>query len=214
MRKFVEVIGTLVIYFTLLFVTDAKGEEVDIVVAVSLGAQNMPAFKKISLEFLEKHPISEVGYSFLTYNSGVKTISTFQTKFFSNSQVKDVIESIPSRTGSSSRLDLALEEAKKLFTIASGGRPLAKRVVVIYTDKEPTGDVRGAAAEKIAKEMENGEIQIVVIALNMTAVPETYEVITPNRESVIPTHTKEKPREVVDKIDNVLKAGTFRLDGF
>ena len=181
--------------------------------AISVGAQNIQSFKKISLEFLEKHPISEADYSFLTYNSGVKTMSTFQTKFFSNSQVKDVIESITSRSGSSSRLDLALEEAKKLFARGSGSRPQAKKVVVIYTDKEPTGDARGAAAERVGKEMEDGGIQIVVVLLNMTSVPETYEDVTPNRESVIPTHSEENPKKVVDKIDNVLKAGTIKQFG-
>lgn len=200
-------------FLTFFCATDVKGEELDVVIAISVGAQNIQSFKKISLEFLEKHPISEADYSFLTYNSGVKTISTFQTKFFSNSQVKDVIESITSRRGSSSRLDLALEEAKKLFARGSGSRPQAKKVVVIYTDKEPTGDAKGAAAERVAKEMGDGGIQIVVVLLNMTSVPETYEDVTPNRESVIPTHSEENPKKVVDKIDNVLKAGTIKQFG-
>ena len=202
-----------IICLTFFCATDVKGEELDVVIAISVGAQNIQTFKKISLEFLEKHPISEADYSFLTYNSGVKTISTFQTKFFSNSQVKDAVESITSRRGSSSRLDLALEEAKKLFARGSGSRPQAKKVVVIYTDKEPTGDAKGAAAERVAKEMGDGGIQIVVVLLNMTSVPETYEDVTPNRESVIPTHSEENPKKVVDKINSVLKAGTIKQFG-
>lgn len=48
----------------------------------------------------------------------------------------------------------------------------------------------------------------------MIVVFEIYEVIILNRESVIFIYIKEKFREVVDKIDNVLKVGMFCLDGF
>ena len=187
--------------------TALKGEEVDVVMAVSVGAQNIPMFTKISIEFLDKHPVSETGYSFLTYNSGVKTISTFQTKYSSDSEIKGVIENILPRAGISSRLDLALAEAKKLLANGFGSRPHAKKVVVIFTDVEPTGDIGGSAAAQVAREMEDEGIQIVAIVLNMNSVPETCEVVTPNKESVISTNSSENPKEVVKKIDNVLKEG-------
>ena len=187
--------------------TALKGEEVDVVMAVSVGTQNIPMFTKISLEFLDKHPISETGYSFLTYNSGVKTISTFQTKYSSDSEIKGVIRNILPRAGISSRMDLALAEAKKLFANGSGSRPHAKKVVVIFTDAEPTGDTGGSAAAKVAREMEDEGIQIVAVVLNMSYVPETCELVTPNKESVISTNSSENPKEVVKKIDNVLKEG-------
>ena len=175
--------------------------------AVSVGTQNIPMFTKISLEFLDKHPISETGYSFLIYNSGVKTISTFQTKYSSDSEIKGVIRNILPRAGISSRLDLALAEAKKLLANGSGSRPQAKKVVVIFTDVEPTRDTGGSAAAKVAREMEDEGIQIVAVVLNMSSVPETCEVVTPNKESVISTNSSENPKEVVKKIDNVLKEG-------
>ena len=186
-----------------------KGEEYDFVIAVSVGSQNIASFKKISVELLDKHPIRDTGYSFLTYNSGVKTINTFQTKYFSNSQVKNVIENILPRAGVSSRLDLALAKAKQLLTIGSGSRPQAKKVVVIYTDTEPTGDAGGVAAAKTAKAMEAEGIQIIVVVLDMKSVPEVCEVVTPNKESVIPTTGDEDPEKVVEKIDEVLKGGMF-----
>ena len=186
-----------------------KGEEHDFVIAVSVGSLNLPTFKKISLELLDKHPISETGYSFLTYNSEVKTISNFQTKYSSDSQVKNVIENILPRVGMSSRLDLALAEAKKLFANGSGSRPHAKKVVVVYTDKEPTGDVKGAAAGNTAKEMEDQGIQVIVVLLKMSSVPEVFEIVTPNKESVVPTSGGEDPKAVVKKIDDVLKGGLF-----
>ena len=175
--------------------------------AVSVGVENIPVFTQIGLEFLDKHPISETGYSFLTFNSGVNTISTFQTKYSSDSEVKGVIENMLPRAGISSRLDLALAEAKKLFANGSGSRPHAKKVVVIFTDVEPTGDTGGSAAAKIAREMEDEGIQIIAVVLNMSSVPETCEVVTPNKESVISTNSSETPKEVVKKIDNVLKEG-------
>ena len=161
------------------------------------------------MELLDKHPIRDTGYSFLTYNSGVKTINTFQTKYSSNSQVKNVIENILPRAGMSSRLDLALAEAKQLLTNGSGSRPQAKKVVVIYTDTEPTGDAGGVAAAKTAKAMEAEGIQIIVVVLDMKSVPEVCEVVTPNKESVIPTTGDEDPEKVVEKIDEVLKGGMF-----
>ena len=182
----------------------------DFVIAVSIGPQNIPSFKKISLELLDKHPVSETGYGFLTYNAGVTTMKNFQTKFSSDSQVKQIIENqILPRVGISSRLDLALAEAKKLFANGSGSRPHAKKVVVVYTDREPTGDTGGTAAAKLSKDMEEEGIQIVVVVLDMSSVPKTYEVITPNKESVIPTDSGESPKEVVTKIDNLLKEGRF-----
>lgn len=181
----------------------------DFVIAVSIGPQNIPTFKKISLELLDKHPVSETGYGFLTYNAGVKTIKNFQTKFSSDSQVKQIIENILPRVGISSRLDLALAETKKLFANGSGSRPHAKKVVVVYTDREPTGDTGGTAAAKLSKDMEEEGIQIVVVVLDMSSVPKTYEVITPNKESVIPTDDDGSPKEVVTKIDSLLKEGRF-----
>ena len=180
-------------------------DEHDFVIAVSLNAQNMPYFRKISLELLDKHPISKTGYSFLTYNSRVKTINTFQKKYSSDSQVKSVIEQLPSRVGSTSRVDLALAEAKKLFANGSGSRPHARKVVIIYTDQDQTGE---AAAGKTSKAMEAEGVQIIFVVLKMRYVPPICEVVTPNKESCIPT-TKEEPKETVDKIDEVLKEGKF-----
>lgn len=196
------------IYF-LFYFTEMKEDEYDFVIAVSLGAQNMPYFKKVSLELLDKHPISKTDYSFLTYNSGVKTINTFQKKYSSDSQVKSVIENLSSRVGSASRLDLALAEAKKLFTNGSGSRPHAKKVVVIYTDQDQTGD---DAAAKTSKAMEAEGIQIIVVVLNTRYVPPFCEAVTPNKDSCIPTTTDKNPEKVVDKIDEVLKEGMFELN--
>lgn len=183
-----------------------KGDEHDFVIAVSLGAENMPSFREISLELLNNHPISRTGYSFLTYNSGVKTINTFKQKFSSDSQVKNIIENLPSRVGLSSRLDLALAEAKKLFSNGSGSRPHAKKVVVIYTDQDQTGDT--AAATELSKVMEAEGIQIIVVVLDMVNPPPICEVVAPNKESVI-LIIDEGPKEVVDKIDKVLTEGKF-----
>ena len=182
-------------------------DEHDFVIAVSLDAQNMPYFRKISLELLDKNPISKTGYSFLTYNSRVKTVNTFQKKYSSDSEVKSVIEKLPSRVGSASRLDLALVEAQKLFANGSGSRPHARKVVIIYTDQDQTGD---AAAGKTSKAMEAGGIQIIFVVLKMRYVPRICEEVTPNKESCIPT-TKEEPKKTIDKIDKVLKGGTFRV---
>lgn len=186
-----------------------KEDEYDFVIAVSLGARNMPYFRKASLELLDKHPIIRTAYSFLTYNSGVKTINTFQKKYSSDSEVKTVIDNIPSRVGSTSRLDLALAEAKKLFTNGSGSRPHAKKVAVIYTDQDQTGD---DAAAGTSKAMEAEGIQIIFVVLNMRYVPPACEVVTPNKDSCIPTTTDKDTKEVVDKIDEVLKGGMFELN--
>lgn len=183
-------------------------DEHDFVIAVSLNAQNMPYFRKMSLELLDKHPISEAGYSFLTYNSRVRTVNTFQKKYSSDSQVKSVIKKLPSRVGRTSRLDLALAEAKKLFANGSGSRPHAKKVVIIYTDQDQTGD---AAAGKTSKAMEAEGIQIIFVVLKMRYVPPICEVVTPNKESCIPT-TTEEPKKTVNKIDEVLKKGMLGVD--
>ncbi len=185
-----------------------KEDEYDFVIAVSLGAQNMPFFRKVSLELLDEHPISKTAYSFLTYNSGVKTINTFQKKYSSDSQVKSVIENLSSRVGSTSRLDLALAEAKKLFANSSGSPPNAKKVVVIYTDQEQTGN---DAAAKTSKALEAEGIQIIVVVINTRYVPPFCEAVTPNKDSCIPTTTDKDPDEVVDKIDEVLKGGMFEV---
>lgn len=182
--------------------------EHDFVIAVSLNAQNMPYFRKIALELLNKHPISETGYSFLTYNSRVKTINTFRKKYSSDSQVKSVIEKLPSRVGRTSRLDLALAEAKKLFANGSGSRPHARKVVIIYTDQDQTGD---DAADKTSKAMLAEGIQIIFVVLKMRYLPPICEVVTPNKESCIPT-IKEEPKKTVDKIDDVLKKGMLGVN--
>jgi len=168
----------------------------------------MPYFRKMSLELLDKHPIGETAYSFLTYNSRVKTVNTLRKKYSSDSQVKSVIENLSSRVGRTSRIDLALAEAKKLFANGSGSRPHAKKVVIIYTDQDQTGD---DAAGKTSKAMEAEGIQIIFVVLKMRYVPSICEVVTPNKESCIPT-TKEEPKKTVDKIDEVLKKGMLGVD--
>ena len=196
---------SMFLFFTF---SEMDEDEHDFVIAVSLSAQNMPYFRKISLELLDKHPISETGYSFLTYKSRVKTVNTFQKKYSSDSQVKSVIEKLPSRVGRTSRLDLALAEAKKLFANGSGSRPHANKVVIIYTDQDQTGD---AAAGKTSKAMEGEGIQVIFVVLKMRYIPSICEVVTPNKESCIPT-TKEEPKKTVDKIDEVLKKGMLEVN--
>lgn len=190
--------------------SEEKGEEHDFVIAVSVGLRNMPFFKKMGIELLDRYPISRAAYSFLTYNSGIRRVHTFQRKFSSDSQVKAVVQNLPARLGSRARLDLALVEAKKLFTVGSGSRPHARKVVVIYTDREQTGSDTAAAA-KTSKEMEKEGIQIIVILLNMRNVPPICGVVTPNKISIIPSKPEEGPKVGVDKINEVLKEGIHIL---
>lgn len=177
---------------------------------VSVGLRNMPFFKKIGIELLDRYPISKTAYSFLTYNSVIRRVHTFQTKFSSDSQVKAVMKNLPARLGSRARLDVALLEAQKLFAEGSGSRPHARKVVVVYTDREQTGSDLAAAA-KISKEMEQEGVQIIVVLLSMSNIPPICEVVTPNKISVIPTKPEEGPKEGVDKIDEVLKEGILIL---
>lgn len=153
---------------------------------------------------MDKHPVSETKYSFLTFDSAVKLISNFQTKFSSESQVKTVIEDITPRIGVNSRLDLALKTAEQLL---ANSRKSSKKAVVIYTDKEPTGDAEGIAAGGTAKALEDQGIQIIVVLLNMSSVPETVGKITPNKKSVIPATGGKDAKNVVKKIGEVLKGG-------
>ena len=184
-----------------------KEKEHDFAIAVSVGPQNLAAFKGISKELVNRNPTSKTGYSIMVYNSGVTTLITFKDKLSSDDQMKSLIDRVPPRVGFVSRLDRALEEAKNLFANGSGSRPHAKKVLIIYTDTTPTVDED--AVVKNSKSLEADGIHIIVVVLNMRSVPEACGVIAPNIKSVVPARRDKDPKDVTDMIDEALKTGVF-----
>lgn len=82
------------------------------------------------------HPSSETKYGLIIFSDYPSTKKFFTEEYPNDEVLKRLIDSIPKSSGGSV-LEKALGEAKKVF--AKGGRPEAKKVLVVFTDTEPTG---------------------------------------------------------------------------
>lgn len=94
----------------------------------------------------------------------------------------------------------------KEFT--SEGRPNAKRVLVVITDKRSTSKLKNVTNE--AKELEMEDIRVIPVAMGGEADLNELQKITPWLDDIIQTEKDDNPYKVAVKILSTALEGRLR----
>ena len=103
-------------------------------------------------------------------------------------------------------LEAALEQSSRLFAASEGGRPSAKKVLVVMVDKKSDSDLEGIkdAANVIIQD----GIRIVAVAIGNEADRKELEPLTPNEDDLLmPQNLDRVPDKIIERAVN----GMFRI---
>ena len=125
---------------------------------------------------------------------------------FDKNVINNVVDEMTSSEGESANLDKALEKSvDKMFSVALGGRPSAKKILVVIAASNTTAK---ETLKKAAKPLKERGVRIYVIPLGKESDPETLVVLVPDETkppkkvkiSSLPDYSTKLPRVVSDDI--------------
>lgn len=177
-------------YFS--FIDPPAIPEMDVVFALSANAlkdqENFRQMKDIIKTMIDRYGTSRIQYAVITFgNIPTTRISFNDVASLDDKALKALIDSVQKSSGA--LLEKALEQAKLLFE--TQGRPDAKRILVVITDKKSSSSLNDF--ERQAKSLEDGDIKVIPIALGKESdVPELAKT-TPNKENLIDVDEGDDP---------------------
>jgi hypothetical protein len=110
-------------------------------------------------------------------------------EMFDENLINNVIDQMIPSEGESANLDKALEKSvDKMFSVALGGRPSAKKILVVIAASNTTAI---EALKKAAKPLKERGVRVYVIALD-DADPEVLSELVPDKKKVKKVKDKKK----------------------
>ena len=123
-------------------------------------------------------------------------------EMFDENQILDKIDEMVPSEGESANLDKALEEsANKMFSVALGGRPSAKKILVVIAASNTTAK---EALKKAAKPLKERGVRIYVIALD-DADPEVLSELVPDKKKIKKVKDKKKLPKLNEEISKLVE---------
>ena len=136
---------------------------------------------------IDKYGTSRLQYAVITFGNVPRTAISFNGASRGDEALKRLLDSI--RKSSGALLDKALEEAKLLFE--ARGRPNAKRVVVVISDKKSESSAESVKHQ--GKVLENNNIKVVPVLLGKESDANELRETTPNKENLVPVDEGDDP---------------------
>ena len=110
-------------------------------------------------------------------------------EMFDRNRINDHIDEMTPSEGESANLDKALENSvDKMFSVALGGRPSAKKILVVIAASNTTAK---EALKEAAKPLKERGVRIYVIALH-DADPEVLSELVPDKKKIKKIKDKKK----------------------
>lgn len=164
--------------------------EVDLAFAISTTAlnsgDNLKKTKEVIKDIVKMYGINKVHYSLATFGDKLDIALKFNLKVDSNSQFMAYVDSVPNVKGRSD-LAAALEASPSIFTEENGGRPSAKKVLVVVVDNKSESSENDI--EDAVRLVKDAGVRLIPVGLDqadntelqtLTLVEE--DVLTPSRD--------------------------------
>lgn len=179
------------------------GEVIDLVFAIE-GTERMKQdgfdeAKEFIKNMMDEYTISKPGtHVGVVEYSDEPTITIRLQDWFDEDTIKAVVNVMKPSGGKSANLDRALEKAAdKMFSVAMGGRPSAKKILVVIAASNTTAK---EALKKASKPLKERGVRIYVIALGDEADPEILQEITPDKTKVKKVKDKKKLPKLAEEM--------------
>lgn len=165
-----------------------KLPELDLAFVISTSASNfgnnLKKIKEIIKDIVNKYGINKMHYSLGTLGNKLNIVVEFNQEVDDNAEFMALVDSIPTVKGGSD-LAKALEESPVMFTEQKGGRPNAKKILVVIIDNK--SDSTSDEIDDAASVVKEAGIRVIPVGLDKadeveldktTAVEE--DVLTPS----------------------------------
>ena len=120
---------------------------------------------------------------------------------FDENSINTVVDEMTPSEGESANLDKALEKSvDKMFGVALGGRPSAKKILVVIAASNTTAK---EALKKAAKPLKERGVRIYVIALD-DADPEVLSELVPDKKKIKKVKDKNKLPKLHEEISTLI----------
>lgn len=185
---------------------------IDLVFALSAtsakSARSYELMKNTVKAFINKYGVNKIHYSIIVYGHSVIRVVNFNRAFpISVNDLKAAIDKQPALEGGPLLKD-ALQEAFRVFN-ETVGRPGAKKVLVVITDKN-SGAPSNALANAV-RPLEDSRVLVISVGIGDVDRSE-LNVISPNPLDVISARLNVKPSVLAERImDRILRRKTKLL---
>ena len=152
---------------------------------------------------MDEYTISESGTHVGIVEYSNEPVMNIRLKdWFDEEIIKALVDQMKPSEGESANLDRALEKAvDKMFSVPFGGRPSAKKVLVIVAASNTTAK---EALKKAAKPLKERGVRIYVIALGDKADPETLKVLAPDEKTARICKNKKKLPKIAKEMAQLI----------
>ena len=159
--------------------------------------------KEFVKNMVDEYTISEPGTHVGIVEYSDEPIITIRLQdWFDEDTIKGVVNVMRASGGKTANLDRALEEAAdKMFSVAMGGRPSAKKILVVIAASNTTAK---EALKKASKPLKERGVRVYVIALGDEADPEILKEITPDETKVKKVKDKKKLPKLAEEMANLI----------
>ena len=193
---------------SIMFFPPDIGEVIDLVFAIE-GTKKMKedgfneAKDFIKNMVQDNYTISEPGtHVGIVEYSDEPSIKLRLNEMFDESLINNLINDMTPSEGESANLDKALEKSvDKMFSVALGGRPSAKKILVVIAASNTTAK---EALKKAAKPLKERGVRIYVIALD-DADPEVLSELVPDKKKIKKVKDKKKLPKLNEEISKLVE---------
>lgn len=161
----------------------------------------MKKTKEIIKEAVKKYGINKVHYSLATLGDKLNIALKFNLQVDSNAQFMAYVDSIPNVRGGSD-LAKALEQSPSMFAEENGGRPTAKKVLVVIIDNKP--DSSENDIEDAVSLVKDAGIRVIPVALDQADKMELEAVTLVEEDVLKPTNDETAENIAKDIMDRAL----------
>ena len=176
----------------------------DLVFAISANSENADATFKLMKDSIKKimyelgYANGNVQYGIIVYGSTVVQLN--ESSFENIKGLRSFVQTLRRRSRDP-EIHKTLQEALKMFQ-GPGGRPGAKQVLVVLTDKKSTST--NEAIQAGSKLLDEERVRVIPVAIGDEADPDELVKVTPFRDDVIEAKENKEPWRLARQI--IIKA--------
>lgn len=172
---------------------------------VSAQASNSFSYMKdVIMDIMQNYSTNLIHYAVVLYGDEPSVVLKFSDGVTDPDQLVNLMRSAPDVPGDSA-LDKALHKAKQLFIEDDGVRPGARKVLVVITDDNSSGD--NEAEKGIANDLTDKLVTIITVAVGDDVDQKDLEGLTPTDGDSLNTTTDESPGETGKQIIQTILKG-------
>ena len=168
--------------------------------------QSYELMKSTVKTFINRYGANKVHYSIIVYGDSVIRVVNFNKTFpISASDIKDAIDRQAALIGGPF-LKSALQEAFRVFN-ETVGRPGAKKVLVVITDKN--SGARPSTLATAVRPLEDKGVLVICVGVGEAVERSELNVISPNPMDIISARLNVNPSVLAERImDRILRRKT------